>query len=116
MTAGSGATTRQEDRLHAIAPALREAARRFGTPLYVTDDATLGDAVGELRAAFPDPWIRQYSVKANDVPALVARIAGPGRGLGANVVSRGEWRVARAAGLPNERITLEGVGDRKSVV
>jgi diaminopimelate decarboxylase len=110
MAAGSEETTRREDRLPAIAPALRDAARRYGTPLYVTDDATLRDAVAELRAAFPDPWIRQYSVKANDVPAVIARLAGPGRGLGANVVSRGEWRAARAAGLTNERITLEGVG------
>ena len=32
------------------------------------------------------------------------------RGFGANVVSRGEWALARRAGVPNERITLEGVG------
>ena len=32
------------------------------------------------------------------------------RGFGANVVSRGEWAVARRAGVPNDRITLEGVG------
>ena len=98
------------DRLPAIAGALREAARRFGTPLYVTDDVALGGAVDELRAAFPDPWIRQYSVKANDVPAVIERVTRAGRSLGANVVSRGEWAAARAAGVPNERITLEGVG------
>ncbi len=110
MTAPAEASSGRTDRLRALAPGLREAARRFGTPLYVTDDATLGDAVAELRAAFPDPWIRQYSVKANDVPAVIARVTGPGRDLGANVVSRGEWRLARAAGLANERISLEGVG------
>ena len=38
----------------------------------------------------------------------MARVAG--LGFDANVVSRGEWAVARRAGLPNERITLEGVG------
>jgi Diaminopimelate decarboxylase len=32
------------------------------------------------------------------------------RGFGANVVSRGEWAIARHAGVPNGRITLEGVG------
>jgi diaminopimelate decarboxylase len=31
-------------------------------------------------------------------------------GLGANVVSRGEWAAASRAGVPNGRITLEGVG------
>ena len=42
------------------------------------------------------------------MPAVVARLAG--FGLDANVVSRGEWAAARAAGVPNERITLEGIG------
>ena len=92
----------------AIAAALREAAGRFGTPAYVTDLGALDDAAASVRAAFPDPWIRQYSVKANDVPAIVAEVAA--RGFGANVVSRGEWAVATKAGVPNDRITLEGVG------
>ena len=94
--------------LAALAPALRAAARRFGTPLYLTEASGLIAAAAELRAAFPDPWIRQYSVKANDVAPIVARLASAG--LGANVVSRGEWAVARRAGLANDRITLEGVG------
>ena len=98
------------DREAFVAAALREAGRRFGTPVYVTDDAALGGAVDELREAFPEPWIRQYSVKANDVPAVIARVTGPGRAMGANVVSRGEWAAARAAGVPNARISLEGVG------
>ena len=100
----------EDDRLPSIADSLREAARRFGTPLYLTDDETVGAHVDELRAAFPDPWLRQYSVKANDVPAVISRLTEPGRGLGANVVSRGEWAAARAAGVPNRRTSLEGVG------
>jgi diaminopimelate decarboxylase len=98
----------ERDDLATVGPALRIAARRFGTPLYLTESAALTAAAEELRTAFPDPWIRQYSVKANDVAAVVARLASAG--LGANVVSRGEWAVARRAGLPNDRITLEGVG------
>jgi diaminopimelate decarboxylase len=38
----------------------------------------------------------------------VARVCG--LGFDANVVSRGEWAVARRAGIPNGRITLEGIG------
>jgi diaminopimelate decarboxylase len=110
----SAATWSEPDRLAAIAPALRDAARRFGTPLYLTDASTIHAATAELRVAFPDPWIRQFSVKANDVAAVVGLVTAlPGDGsapFGANVVSRGEWAVARAAGLPNARITLEGVG------
>jgi diaminopimelate decarboxylase len=88
--------------------ALRSAARRFGTPLYVTDLAILAEAARDVRDAFPDPWVRQYSVKANDVPVVIAAVAE--HGFGANVVSSGEWAAATAAGLPNERITLEGIG------
>jgi diaminopimelate decarboxylase len=39
---------------------------------------------------------------------VIAAVAA--RGFGANVVSRGEWALARRAGVPNERITLEGIG------
>lgn len=84
------------------------AARRFGTPVYVTDLETLLASARGLSDAFPDPWIRQYSVKANDVAGVVARLADVG--WGGNVVSRGEWEVARRAGIPNERISLEGIG------
>jgi diaminopimelate decarboxylase len=88
--------------------ALRRAARRHGTPLYVTSVEALEAAEAELRAAFPDPWLRAYSLKANDVPAIVARLGA--LGLGANVLSSGEWSVARRAGIPNASITLEGIG------
>ena len=88
--------------------ALRAAARRFGTPVYVTSAAALDAAAAELRDAFPDPWLRAYSVKANDVPAIIARLGAAG--LGANVVSSGEWAAARRAGIGNGRITLEGIG------
>ena len=91
-----------------IGASLVAAARRFGTPVQVTDAAELEAAASAVRAAFPDPWLRAFSVKANDVAALVARITR--LGFGANVVSRGEWAIARRAGLPNDRITLEGVG------
>ena len=98
----------EPDRLPDIARALRLAARRFGTPVYVTDVLALDAAADRIERAFPDPWIRQYSVKANDVAAIVARLAV--RGWGANVVSRGEWAVSTRAGLSNDRVTLEGIG------
>ncbi len=115
-TTGTG-----RDRLPDVADALREAARRFGTPVFVTDEVTIDAAAREVAAAFPDPWIRQYSLKANDVAAVVRLVTRPGdarpaRGrrarpaFGANVVSRGEWAIATAAGVPNEEITFEGVG------
>jgi len=96
----------------ALRDSLRLAARRFGTPSYVTSVASLDAAAAELREAFPDPWLRSFSLKANDVPAVVARLAAAG--LDANVVSSGEWAAARRARVPNARMTLEGVGKTAS--
>ena len=96
------------DRIDDVAEPLRAAARRFGTPLYVTDLAAIEEAAAEVRTAFPDPWLRAFSVKANDVPAVIAEVAA--HGFGANVVSRGEWAIARRAGIGNAAITFEGVG------
>ena len=69
-------------------------------------------AAAELRDAFPDPWLRSFSIKANDVPAIVGRLGD--MGLGANVVSAGEWTAATHAGILNDRITLEGIGKTPS--
>jgi diaminopimelate decarboxylase len=78
----------------------------------VTDLSVLDLRAMELAAAFPDPWVRQYSVKANPLPAVVGRLAESG--VGANVVSSGEWAAATVAGLGNDRITLEGIGKTDS--
>jgi diaminopimelate decarboxylase len=96
------------DRLGVLAPVLREIARQHGTPTYVMDIAAVEAAAAAVGSAFPAPWERRYSLKANDLPALVARLAG--MGFGANVVSRGEWALATRAGVPNADITLEGIG------
>ena len=96
------------DRLGVLAPALRAIARRHGTPAYVTDIAAVEAAAAAVRSAFPAPWERRYSLKANDLPVLVGRIAR--LGFGANVVSGGEWALATRAGIPNADITLEGIG------
>ena len=80
----------------------------FGTPLYVVDVAALTEAAAAVETAFPHPWTWQYSLKANDLPAVTEVLAG--RGWGANVVSLGEWASARSAGVPADRTTLEGIG------
>src|ERR1700759_2289885 len=96
------------DRLAALAPAFLAAADAYDTPLYVTDLQTLDRAAADVESAFPDPWLRQYSLKAHGLPALVRRLGR--RGWGGNVVSAGEWRLAAEAGLPNTAITFEGIG------
>jgi diaminopimelate decarboxylase len=96
------------DRLTALAPAFRAAADAYDTPVYLTDLPTLDACAAQVESAFGDPWLRQYSLKANGLPALTHRLAR--RGWGGNVVSAGEWREARRAGLPNAAISFEGIG------
>ena len=82
-----------------IVAAAAAAAERYGTPCYLTDLAELDSCAVRLRSAFPAPWMVSYSLKANPLPAIVGRLGG--FGLGANVVSLGEWQAASQAGVPN---------------
>lgn len=72
------------------------------------DLARLRADVRALRDAFPDPWLRLYSVKSNGLPSLVREIAA--QGLAVSAVSAGEVRLARRAGVPPSRMVLEGIG------
>jgi diaminopimelate decarboxylase len=88
-------------------PAIAEAV---GTPVYVYSSATMRRHVQVFRealAALDDPLIA-YAVKANPNAAVLATLAR--EGLGADVVSGGEYRRARAAGIPANRIVFSGVG------
>ena len=89
---------------------LAEIAATVGTPIYVYSTATMCRHVAALREALEpldDPLIA-YAVKANPNTAVIATLAGSG--LGADVVSGGEYRRARAAGVPAEKIVFSGVG------
>ena len=89
---------------------LPEIADSVGTPAYVYSAATMIRQVAVLRSALErleDPLIA-YAVKANPNAAVLATFAG--QGLGADVVSGGEYRRARAAGIPADRIVFSGVG------
>ena len=87
---------------------LVRAAARFGTPVYVISMADVTAAAGRLEDVFGAPWLRLYSLKANDLPAITSFLHG--RGWGASVVSTGEWQHAGAAGVPNESVAFEGLG------
>src|SRR4051794_21707049 len=91
-----------------LGAALEHAAQRYGTPCYVYDLTRLAGDAGRLTAAFPDPWLRLYSLKANGLPPLISRVASSG--FGATVVSAGELDLARRAGFPDAAIALEGIG------
>ena len=90
-----------------IVPELARAAERFGTPVYVIDMVSVAAAAKQVEAAFGG-WLLHYSLKANDLPAIAAYLAG--RGWAGAVVSTGEWQCAREAGLPNDAVVFEGIG------
>jgi diaminopimelate decarboxylase len=87
---------------------LARAAARFGTPVYVISMADVTAAAGRLEDVFGAPWLRLYSLKANDLPAITSFLHS--RGWGASVVSTGEWQHAGAADVPNESVAFEGLG------
>ena len=89
---------------------LAEIAAQVGTPVYVYSSATMCAQVSALRSALEplaEPLIA-YAVKANPNAAVIATLAKAG--LGADVVSGGEYRRAVAAGVPPEKIVFAGVG------
>ncbi len=85
-------------------------ASAVGTPLFIYSTATMQRQTRVLKAALAsldDPLIA-FAVKANPNGAVLATLAA--EGLGADVVSGGEYRRARAAGVPGDKIVFSGVG------
>jgi diaminopimelate decarboxylase len=95
--------------LHAEAVNLAKLAGEVGTPFYCYSTATLTRHYRVFAGAFADmPAMVCYSLKANSNQAVVATLAR--LGAGADVVSEGELKRARAAGVPPEKIIFSGVG------
>ncbi len=85
-------------------------AAEVGTPVFVySAGAMRGQARALVAALSPlrDPLVA-YAVKANPSAAVLRTLAA--EGLGADVVSGGEYRRARAAGIAADKIVFSGVG------
>jgi diaminopimelate decarboxylase len=96
--------------MHCEGVKLAEIAAEVGTPVYVYSTATMVRHAAVMAAALaplPDPLIA-YAVKANPNAAVLATLARVG--LGADIVSGGEYHRARAAGMAGDRIVFSGVG------
>lgn len=85
--------------------ALNDAAQRFGTPLYVYDEAELGAALRRVQRAFGTARLF-YAMKANPNLHLLRRYAEAG--LGFECVSLGELQRAEAVGAAGEHLILNG--------
>jgi diaminopimelate decarboxylase len=95
--------------LHAEAVNLATLSDAVGTPFYCYSSATLTRHYRVFAEAFADvPSLVCYAVKANSNQAVIATLAK--LGAGADVVSDGELKRARAAGVPAEKIMFSGIG------
>jgi diaminopimelate decarboxylase len=83
-------------------------ARAVGTPLYVYSSATLTRHYKVFVQALPADALIAFSVKANGNLAVLKTLAR--LGAGADVVSGGELKKARAAGIAANKIVFSGVG------
>jgi diaminopimelate decarboxylase len=89
--------------------ALPDIARDVGTPFYCYSSATIGRHFEVFREAFDgQDALVCYAMKANSNQAVIATLARLGAGM--DVVSEGELRRARAAGVAGDKIIFSGVG------
>ena len=97
--------------LHCEDVPLPDIAAAVGTPVYVYSTATMQRHARVFQAAVADCGpgsLTAFAVKANPNAAVIATLAA--EGLGADVVSIGEYRRAVAAGIAPEKIVFAGVG------
>src|SRR3982075_3056949 len=95
--------------LHAEAVDLLRLADKVGTPFYCYSTATLERHYRVFADAFADVnALVCYAMKANSNQAVIKTLAA--LGAGADVVSEGEIKSARAAGIPPHKIMFSGVG------
>jgi diaminopimelate decarboxylase len=95
--------------LYAEAVNLIELADAVGTPFYCYSTATLTRHYQVFASAFADvDALVCYAMKANSNQAVIKTLAK--LGAGADVVSGGELKRARAAGIPADKIMFSGVG------
>jgi diaminopimelate decarboxylase len=95
--------------LHAEAVSLDTLAAKVGTPFYCYSTATLERHYKVFAGAFADVnALVCYAMKANSNQAVIKTLAR--LGAGADVVSEGELKRARAAGIPADKIMFSGLG------
>ena len=101
--------------LHAEDVSLAKIAVEVGTPFYCYSTATLERHYEVLEKAFRGlDTLICFAVKANSNQAVLATMARLGAGM--DVVSEGELRRARAAGVPANKIIFAGVGKTRAEI
>ncbi|MFN7222589.1 MAG: diaminopimelate decarboxylase [Paracoccaceae bacterium] len=95
--------------LHAEDVAITDIAATVGTPFYCYSAATLTRHYQLFAEALsPMPHLVCFAIKSLSNVAVLKLLGDLGAGM--DVVSGGEYRRARAAGVPGDRIVFSGVG------
>jgi diaminopimelate decarboxylase len=99
----------RDGQLHAEDVAVRDIAATIGTPFYCYSAATLTRHYHLFTEALsPLPHLVCFAIKSLSNIAVLKLLGDLGAGM--DVVSGGEYRRARAAGVPGDRIVFSGVG------
>ncbi|OOY31737.1 diaminopimelate decarboxylase [Thioclava sp. F36-6] len=101
--------------LHAEDVPIPEIAAAVGTPFYVYSTATLERhfKLFEEALGWTDHLIC-FAIKSNSNLAVLKVLGDLGAGM--DVVSGGEYRRARAAGVPGDRVVFSGVGKTREEI
>jgi len=95
--------------------ALSDIAKEVGTPFYCYSNTAITENFQHYQQAFSSQdALICYAVKANGNQAVLSTLAK--LGSGADVVSEGEIRRARAAGIPANKIVYSGVAKSASEI
>jgi diaminopimelate decarboxylase len=95
--------------------AISDIAKQVGTPFYCYSNTAITESFKEYQHAFNEQdTLICYAVKANGNQAVLSTLAKIGSG--ADVVSEGEIRRARAAGIPANKIVYSGVAKVESEI
>jgi len=107
------------DKMFAEHVAISDIAKAVGTPFYCYSNTAIKKNYQEYQQAFSTILTDQetlicYAVKANGNQAVLSTLAK--LGSGADVVSEGEIRRVRAAGIPANKIVYSGVAKIESEI
>jgi len=95
--------------------AISDIAKQVGTPFYCYSNTAIVQNFQQYQQAFSDQnTLICYAVKANGNQAVLSTLAK--LGSGADVVSMGEIRRARCAGIPANKIVYSGVAKTEAEI
>ncbi len=88
---------------------VREVLSKYGSPVYIYDEATIRSRIRSLKKAVPyEPFQILYAVKANSNPEIVKIIAS--EGVGIDAVSTEEIELALRCGVNPSDVLYTGIG------